>query len=366
VSVLPLITGIGLATPLGNTLTATWRSLLAGLAIADHARVPGVEGVHGARVDLLAQRVAMEAVRGARWTDAEIRDAALIVGTSKGPVDSWLESAPDARTPNGPFTFGLAQTATAVANALQIGGPRLTLSSACSSGLHALIRGALMIRSGEAQRVMVVTAESSLHALFIASFQRLGVIAPPGHGCRSFDTTRKGFLVAEAAAAICLEASDPASAPKSSVIIENFSLAADASHLTANDPAGKALSRLIRRTMGSSPIDLIHAHGTGTIANDADELRIIESSIDAPTNAILYSHKAALGHSLGAAGLVAIAINCQCHRTGIVPANVNTHSPLPATNVILSDTSQVRPIRQSMALAAGFGGALAAVRLKSS
>ena len=104
-------------------------------------------------------------------------------------------------------TFGLAQMSAEIAMELQAGrGPRLIFSAACASGLHALIRGAMLIHSGEAKRVLVAAAEASIHPLFLGSFKRLGLLPRPGVGCRPFDLHRDGFLMSEAAAAVCLEA----------------------------------------------------------------------------------------------------------------------------------------------------------------
>ena len=63
----------------------------------------------------------------------------------------------------------------------------------------------MMLRSGEVDRAIVIGAEASLHPLFLACFKRLGVLPGEGIGCRPFDVSREGFLVSEAAAAICLE-----------------------------------------------------------------------------------------------------------------------------------------------------------------
>ena len=79
----------------------------------------------------------------------------------------------------------------------------------------------------------------------------------------------------------------------------------------------------------------------------------------------MYSHKAALGHSLGAAGLVSIVLNVQMHRLGIVPGNVNTREPLPTSRLTISNHPEHRPIRRSLAIAVGFGGAMAAVGLRT-
>jgi 3-oxoacyl-[acyl-carrier-protein] synthase II len=248
-------------------------------------------------------------------------------------------------------------------------GPRLTLSGACASGLHALIRGAMLIRAGEAERVLVVASESSLHPLFIQSFRRLGVLPPEGVGCRPFDENRAGFLMSEAAAAICLEAADAESLRQSEsdvLVVDRFALAGDAAHLTGSDPEGRTLRGVLSHVVDDRPVDLIHAHGTGTRANDPIELAAIDAVTPASdVTPSLFSHKGALGHSLGAAGLVAIAINCLIHRHGIIPPNIRTESPLPAGRVHISREAQQRTVRRSIALAAGFGGSIAAVSLAS-
>lgn len=300
---------------------------------------------------------------------------ALIVGTSKGTVDEWLRveglNAPAVLSDVEGGSFGIAQIASAIARDLRIVGPRLTVSAACSSSLQALIRGVMMLRAGEVDRALIVAAESSLHPLFIGSFKRLGVLPPPGVGCRPFDRQRAGFLMSESAAAVLLEADDLQNDRVDSgsrVQIENLALAGDASHLTAADPDGLVLKHLIRTVAGAGPIELVHAHGTGTISNDPVELAAIQASLPVATAEpfpSLYSHKGALGHSLGAAGLVSVVINCLAHQRGIVPPNVRTNDPLETRGLSLSPLAKRRPIHRSIAIAAGFGGACAAISLKS-
>ena len=97
------------------------------------------------------------------------------------------------------------------------------------------------------------------------------------------------------------------------------------------DPTGRALRSVIAKAIGDRPLDLIHAHGTGTILNDPVELAAINHAIAAHANVPeIYSHKGALGHSLGASGLVSVAINYLIHSHGMVPPNVKTTSPIPA------------------------------------
>jgi 3-oxoacyl-[acyl-carrier-protein] synthase II len=165
--------------------------------------------------------------------------------------------------------------------------------------------------------------------------------------------------MSEAAAAVCLEC-QPAVRPLAAV--ERFAMGGDAIHLTAGDPAGAVLCRLLKHVISAQPVDLIHAHATGTQLHDAAELAAMVD-LQPPNSPIVYSHKAALGHSLGAAGLVSIVINCLCHASGRVPPNVNTQHPMPASGLTLSQSEIRRPIRRSIACASGFGGPTAVVSL---
>src|SRR5688500_1720730 len=119
------IRGWSALTPFGAT-RETWQSLLSGHFISDHATNDLVTGP--GRAAQLALRVARDATAATPVS----RDAALVVGTSKGSVEDWLSASP---TPTG-----LADIAERVADTFNLGGPPLTVSAACASGLHALIR----------------------------------------------------------------------------------------------------------------------------------------------------------------------------------------------------------------------------------
>jgi 3-oxoacyl-[acyl-carrier-protein] synthase II len=178
---------------------------------------------------------------------------------------------------------------------------------------------------------------------------------------------RDGFLISEAAAAVLVEAVDPERETSRPItLIDRFALAGDATHLTNSDPSGSTLRRMLRHVCQEHPPDLIHAHATGTIANDPIELAAYEDECTSgDVHPIVYSHKGALGHSLGAAGLVSVVVNCLAHRGGRVPGNVRTTWPLATKRVRLSEKPLHEPIRRSIAVAAGFGGAMAAISLRS-
>ncbi len=362
VKVVPVITGIGLVTALGRSAPATWQSLLAGRGITNHARVEARPMPDVSRVASLGIEAADEALSQARWRGADgdaHRDAAVICCTSKGSVESWIGGQSTAEV------YGLADLSTAIARHTRLTtGPRMTLSAACAGGLHGLIRAAMMIESKEATRVLVVAAEASVHPLFLGSFKRLGVLPPEGQLCRPFDRNRHGFLMSEAAAAVCVESSAVAGERADGVVVDRFAIGGDATHLTGSDPEGSVLRHLLQRTINNNRIDLIHAHGTGTVANDRTELAAMESVLPDDSTVPVFSHKAALGHSLGASGLVAVVINCISHQTGLVPPNINTMDPISTTKLCICQTIQRRTIHRSMIHAAGFGGPTAVVALR--
>lgn len=346
------IGGIGLVGAQGVDRDSTWRALLAGAAL---------EGHHGsalasdaqARVTQLAKIAANEALEEAGWGDRELQDprTALVIGTSKGPIERWIAEATGSASIQP--LVGVGEVAAEVGNDLGMTGPRLTLAAACASGLHALVRADLLLRSGECERALVVGCESSLHPLFIATFTRLGVLSKSLR-CAPFDRSRDGFLMSEAAAAVCLDRDGP-------ITIDAGVMLSDAHHITGIDPAGAALRYLLSR-LGDA--DLVHAHGTGTDANDPVELAAIDDIVGA-ANPSVYSHKAALGHTQGASGMIGVVLNVLAHRHGVVPPNIHTPDPIPARRAIVRRDATERPVHRSLILAAGFGGALGGVALRS-
>jgi 3-oxoacyl-[acyl-carrier-protein] synthase II len=370
---IPVITGIGLVTPLGNSAAETFDALLAGRHIRVHARTM-LDATSPDRIHRLASAAAEEAMRDARWPErnVETHRTALVVGTSKGAIETWLIAPP--HIPESKYVlagayapaYGVADVAARVrASFPLLDGASITVSAACASGLHALIRAAMMIQRGEADRVLVVAAEASVHPLFLASFKRLGVFPPEGFGCRPFDEGRAGFLMSEAAAAVCLEAVASDRLPQTYARIDRFALGGDATHMTGGDPAGSTLRHLLARVVDNRPVELIHAHGTGTTFNDAIELAAFDDLCIGDSAPTVYSHKGALGHSLGAAGLVSVALNCMMHAKRVIPPNVQTIKPIATSRVRINPDAKTQTTRRSLAVAAGFGGPTAVISLVS-
>jgi 3-oxoacyl-[acyl-carrier-protein] synthase II len=374
----PVITSAGMVTALGGTTQETWEALLVGRCIADHTRVDLHVPDKEARVLALARQAIRQASSPGKSDNGfNPERTALVVATSKGPVENWLlPPIHMSETPyvaGGVHLTGLGEIAERLGAETNCRGPRLTISAACASGVVALIRAAMLIGDRQADRVLVVAAEASVHPLFIGSFRRLGVLPKPGEVCRPFDRHRSGFLMSEAAAAVWIErAGDVVSPPHGAancppkLLIDRFALGGDAVHLAGMDPTGRVLRQVITRAIGNQPVDLVHAHGTGTILNDAVELSAIQSAVATrPGDPFIYSHKGALGHSLGASGLLAVVLNYLIHSHGIIPPNARTTTPIPAGRLRIERESVARPVKRSLAISAGFGGAIAAMAFRT-
>jgi 3-oxoacyl-[acyl-carrier-protein] synthase II len=241
--------------------------------------------------------------------------------------------------------LGPADIGCTIANALGLKSAIHTSIAACSSGLHAFHRALRSVEFGETDRALVIAADASHHDLFEASFERLGVLASPDSDgcrrCRPFDRQGDGFIVSEAAAAILIERAMP---NDNRVRVARSIIAADSTGLIAIDPAGDSLAQTLIGAVRGVPLHFVHAHATGT-AHDAIEVAAIRT---AGHEAPIVSSKRWIGHSLGAAGLVALALSHRAH----CESTLWDGKPLP-------------PHSRSLTISQGFGGHIAAVVLES-
>ena len=247
------------------------------------------------------------------------RTAHVLVGTSGS--DPARDATPAPRE----------TLAEAVRRRLALEGMAVTVNAACASGLVAL---GMARDLGEPALVVAVDALSQTTA---RGFGGMGALAT--HGVHPLSQERSGLGLGEAAAAV-LAHELPVSA---------WAESCDATSLAA--PDGRGLRACLERTGGA---DVVFAHATGTVKGDAAELEAVD--VDAP----ITGTKGALGHSLGAGGLVDVVLALESLRTGQVPGVVGLRTPLD--DRVLASTAQLNP-RSVAVLAAGFGGFNAAVVL---
>jgi len=391
------VTGIGIRSPLGASAPEHWAGIVAGtravrqldpLSVSSPAisargwtswaaapsRDPGLVG----DVVGLATSAADEALQHAGLFGGAGHRLGVVFGASKPVlslepgelIDGWRSSAfcDPARF------FALSCPAQAIANLSTAGGPLLTPSAACATGLLSVIRGAELIRQGDCDVVVAGSADSSLHSAYLAAYRRMGVLAPtgddPGRSCRPFDQRRAGFAVGEGAAAIVLEDLDHARRRDAPVFAEllGAGLTSDNGSLVDVAPSGASLARALRDALARShvsveEIDAASLHGTGTRLNDLAETAALKTALGARARDVsCFSLKGAIGHLMGAAGSVEVATLIQAIQHGLVPPTVNLEEPDPQCDLDYTPgQARPRPIRAAIKLSLGFGGTCAAL-----
>ncbi len=232
-------------------------------------------------------------------------------------------------------------------------GPRLVVSTACTSGTVAFGIGADLLRAGRCRRVLVVGADA-LCRTTVYGFRSLG--AHTRTACRPFDVDRDGMSIGEGAGFALLELGE------GETELAGVATRTDAHHLTAPEPGGEGLIRAIRAaTRGFEPgeIDHVNAHATGTPTNDGVEARAL--AVAAP-GAWISATKGATGHTLGAAGVIEAVLLAESMRRGIVPASRGCQNPIEGVAVANVPRARVQRLGVSVNLA--FGGHNAALALR--
>lgn len=283
------------------------------------------------------------------------------------PAEAWMQIWPDA-------------PATAIAREFNICGPVLAPAAACATGLVSLIRAAELVQSGVCDVVLCGSSDASLQPALLASYRRLGVTArghDPRTACKPFDRDRDGFLVGEGAAVLVVESRSHAQRRGATPLAEfvagrTFS---DGAGVAGLDESAEGLSRAIEGVcqaggIRAREVDLINFHGTGTEQNDRTEFTALARVLAGQTpRGICCAFKGALGHLMGAAGSVEIALAVLSLRDQHAPPTANLRAVAPDLESIQSlpftgESSTRRQIDTALKLSLGFGGPVAAVLLR--
>jgi 3-oxoacyl-[acyl-carrier-protein] synthase II len=367
------ITGIGSLSPVGLSTDEAWEALLAGRSgIAEITqfdasempiRVAGeVKGfdpvaVAGAkearRMDrnvLLAIAAAQQASDDAALTVEDPTRAGVLFGTAIGGFHTMMEQHDILRDRGWDRVapWFLPQCLPDVASgaiAIQLGlrGHNLAPISACSTGAHAVMEAAELIRRGDADVVFAGGGEACIHPLIIAGFTTMkGLGAPrPGEGpetaSRPFDATRDGFVCAEGATVLVLESVAHAERRGARIHAEVVSggNTNDAYHAVTPRPDSLGVVTMMRLALAKagidpSQIDYVNPHGTSTPQGDAAETKAIKEVFGEHAHKLVISStKSATGHQFGGAGSFEVAVCALALRDQIVPPTLNYRDPDP-------------------------------------
>ncbi len=356
-----IITGIGLISPLGYSAWETFSNLLAGRTLPDRmaelpedihplelAKVTGSIGIsHGTMTDPaveLAERAIREACTQARISPEGL---AVVTGASKGAVTRFFKEPQNVVL--GPHGYWASE----LTRRLKL-GPVKNIVAACASGLYAVHHARQMLLMGQVKRVLVATAEAALLPHFIASSQRLGILAKltkADYIGRPLDEARDGFMLSQVGGAVLLEATDKLKRGDWQLL--DTAVGCEAHDMIRPAPGMPVLTRLAEQLIGDRHIDLLHPHATGTRDQDPMELAVYRKH--AP-DADVYANKGALGHTLGSSGLVSLILACLC-------AKAKRRPPMPWLQSPIEPQIQAQ-LRQGdysthAIFATGFGGHVA-------
>jgi len=351
------ITGLGVVTSLGRGAPRLWAAMADGLDGIGPARRFDVSGfgvsLAGMIPDLqetpgvhLCLAIALEAAREA-WAHARLDGVAkgriaLVFGSSLG----------DARVCVHEITEALG-------DALEIGGPRLSVSTACASSTNALGLALDLLALGSAD-VVIAGGADVLSRLVLAGFQAIGVLS--AGKCAPFSEP-PGTTLGEGAGFVVLER-DATRVPAAHALV-GYGLSADAYHDTGPDPTGAGVARgiagaLAHAGVAAGAIDYVNVHGTGTRANDPAEWRALRHVLGPRAEAIpISSSKSFLAHAQGAAGVCELAATLLALDRGMVPPTQHHTGARPNSppDVVAQATPRPAEVRTLLKSSAGFGGA---------
>lgn len=370
------VTGIGVMSPLGNSAAEVYSNAHAGRSGVHRIEAPfakrllaplaasvkhfdGTNDFDAPRLRML-DRVSQFALVAARQaldtavnclTACDRSRVGVFVGTGMGGCMSNDEGYNtlygDASDRIKPYTVLLGMhNAPAAWISLEhdLLGPSLTYSTACASSAVAIGEAWLRIASGSLDLAIAGGAEAPLAFGSLKAWEVLRTLATidptePAASCKPFSSNRSGMVLGEGAAMLVLEPWEQAVAREAAIYGEilGYGLTTDASHITRPSVEGQAAAMraaLRSAALGPSDIDMINAHGTGTLANDVAETAAIKVVFGARAPHIPISATKALhGHLLGAAGALECVLSLLALQHGTALPTMHLQSPDPSCDL---------------------------------
>lgn len=397
-----VITGMGIVSPLGNSVEEYWRGLcegrsgirrvdfdtehiaskIAGIApdVAPEGLAPKELRRYG-RYTLFAIEASQQAWRQSGLDLAQENPfrCGAYIGSGIGGMEEIYENVVRMHTENAkkisPFFMpkGLINMAAGVvAIVLGLQGPNKAVVTACASGSQTLGAAADIIRLGKADVMLAGGTESSVIPFGLASFSALRALSTrndePERASRPFDADRDGFVMGEGAGVMVLESEDHARRRGAEILAELAGMgeSCDAYHAVAPRPDGSGCVAAMRAALeqAGAPLDTVdycNTHGTSTKLNDASEslaLRTVFGASMPPVN----STKSMIGHLLGAAGTVEGIACVKTIQTGIIHPSINYENPDPECDVnLVANTAREANVAIALSNSLGFGGHNASV-----
>jgi 3-oxoacyl-[acyl-carrier-protein] synthase II len=413
-----VVTGMGIASPLGLGVENVWKRLLAGqsgigaIQSFDVKELPAkIAGQvpPGARADgkldmaewvpvkdqkkmdrfiQLAMVAAVEAVEDSGWmpTDEEARCATgVMIGSGIGGLQTIFEAS--MLTHDGkarrlsPFFIPSALINLASGHvSIRYGfkGPNHSVVTACATGVHAIGDAARLIQWGDADVMVAGGAEAAVCEVGMAGFcasraLSTGFNDTPQKASRPWDKDRDGFVMGEGAGIVVLEEYEHAKRRGAKIYgeVAGYGMSGDAYHITApaegHDGAFRAMKAALKNgKLAPENVQYINAHGTSTPLGDDLELQAVERLFgDAARGVAMSSTKSSTGHLLGAAGAIEAIFSILAVRDGVAPPTLNLDEPSTASVIDrVAHQAQPRKIDVALSNSFGFGGTNASILFK--
>ncbi len=401
-----VITGMGLVSPLGCGVDASWRRIVAGESGAkridefptddlpckvacfipkgsgegEYNPDDWMEPKEQRKVDdfiVYAMAATEQALRDAGWKpdsyEEQVRTGVLIgsgIGGLQGIEQASLLMAEKGPRRISPFfipgrLINLAGGYVSIRYGFK--GPNHAVVTACSTGTHAIGDAYRLVALGDADVMVAGGTESPLCRLSVAGFSAARALSTnfndePQRASRPFDRDRDGFVMGEGAGIVVLEAYEHAKARGAPIYgeIVGYGLSGDAYHITAPAENGDGAYRCMEaalRNAGMSPAEIgyINAHGTSTPMGDEIEVGAVERLFGESANGLIMSStKSAVGHLLGAAGAAEAIFATLVLRDEVIPPTLNLDNPSIETLIDLTP-HEAKPARVDAVLSNSFG-----------
>jgi 3-oxoacyl-[acyl-carrier-protein] synthase II len=394
------VTGLGLVSPVGNTVADGWSALLAGRSgIAPITRfdasafscrfagevkgfriedyIPAKEARHMDTFIHYGLAAAMQAVQdaglptGQALIPEQAERIGCMVGSGIGGLPMIEQTDGDYRE-RGPRRISPFFVPASIINMISghisihygYTGPNLAIVTACTTGLHCIGEAGRLIEYGDADVMIAGGAESTVSPLGIGGFAAARALSTrndsPETASRPFDKDRDGFVLGEGAGVLVLEEYEHARRRGARIYAElaGFGMGADAHHMTAPNVDGpKRAMRAALRNAGvnADEVDHINTHGTSTPLGDVNETNAIKLALgDRARDVVITSTKSMTGHLLGGAGGIESVFTVLALHHQICPPTINVFDQDPDCDLDCC-ANQARQMRIDVALKNNFG-----------
>jgi len=397
-----VVTGLGMLSPVGNTVESTWNALLAGqsgISLIDHFDTTAYATKFAGLVknfnseDFISRKDArkmdafiqygiaagMQAMQdaGLDITEANATRIGAAIGSGIGGL-GLIEENHSSLVNGGPRKISPFFVPSTIVNMIAghltimygMRGPSISIATACTSGVHNIGHAARIIAYNDADVMLAGGAEKASTPLGVGGFGAARALSTrndnPQAASRPWDKDRDGFVLGDGAGMMVLEEYEHAKKRGAKIYAEvvGFGMSSDAYHMTSppENGAGAALAMenaLLDAGVTPSQIGYINAHGTSTPAGDQAEAQAVKSVFGADAQRVLVSStKSMTGHLLGAAGAIESIFTVLALRDQAVPPTINLDNPDEGCDLdfVPHEARQVSDMEFTLCNSFGFGG----------